>query len=123
MIKWTVALVTLFVLCALTCGILEYQFMAVGITNAEGESEIVSGSGVLYDLMTVPRLDTSNPIGFAWSAVVITGSFVGALWNMLWFNYSFFTGAWSIVRMVVFWPLSIAMILSIILAIRGTTSA
>ena len=44
----------------------------------------------------------------------ITG-WLGNLWSMLWFDYPFLTGSWSLVRYICFLPISVG--ISVILAI------
>lgn len=44
----------------------------------------------------------------------VTG-WLGNLWGMLWFDYPFLTGSWSLVRYIIFLPISVG--LSVILAV------
>ena len=37
-------------------------------------------------------------------------SFISALWNMLWFNYSFFYGSFTIIRWALFVPISVGLV-------------
>ena len=43
------------------------------------------------------------------------GTWLGNLWSMLWFDYPFLTGSWTLARYIFFLPVSVGM--SVILAI------
>lgn len=59
----------------------------------------------------ISRIDVlMNP-----SVTNITG-WLGNLWSMLWFDYPFLTGTWSLTRYIFFMPISVGM--SVILAIE-----
>jgi hypothetical protein len=46
------------------------------------------------------------PPGAAWD-------FIKAVWQMLWFNYSFFYGPFNIVRWAVFVPISVGLVVAL----------
>ena len=109
--KWMVFLVFCFILLTIGSAILED-------TTFGDES-----TGLLHDLMTTPEIsETTNPLNAVWVYATFAWTWIQGIWKMLWFDYSFFQGQWAIVRFL-FISISIGMVWSIILAIRGTSSA
>ena len=71
-----------------------------------------------------PQISTSTNV---WDTIgstfTLAGDFIAAIWAALWFDYAFFTGQYQIIRWALFVPVSIGLIVSIVMAIRGTSSA
>ncbi len=110
--KWIIGLWIVFIGGSLLSGILEMQFLS-------GGSDTV---GVFESLMSPPSFTDMNPITFVWTIVTTTFNWIQAFWNMLWWNYAFLTGGYSIIKWIVLYPLSVAFVVSIVLAIRGVGS-
>lgn len=76
-----------------------------------------SQAGLLWDLLN--SFENFNSIldlpGLVWGLIVL-------VWNMFWFDYAFFQGGWIIMRYL-FWSVSIGLIWSMVLAVRGVSSA
>jgi hypothetical protein len=94
------------------------------------EEQIIDGETVLVRVGSVSTLEKlmspefsemTNPISFVVGVFNIVWDYLGIIWNMLWWNYSFFTGVWSIFRYVG-WCISLGVVISLVLAIRGTSS-
>lgn len=75
----------------------------------------------LEKLMAPEFSEMTNPISFVVGVFNIIWDYVGILWNMLWWNYAFFVGVWSIFKYVG-WCISLGIVVSLVLAIRGTSS-
>ena len=82
--KWIITLVTLFVVFTIICGIVDGTY------------------GVNPSKLSVLLLPD-------WKHIT---TWFGNLWDILWFNYSFFDGPWVIVKYVLFWPVSIGLVVS-----------
>ena len=111
--KWMIGLWILFIGGSLLSGILEMQFL-----SGSGVQE----QGVFEALMSPPSFTDMNPLTFMWTIVTTTFEWLQAFWDMLWWNYAFLTGGYSIIKWIVLYPLTIAFVTSIVLAIRGVGS-
>ena len=102
----------LFVILQVIAGICEMQYIGVG--------EITK----LQSLMSPDFPDYNVPIiGAVASFVTVAWDYIQVLWDMFWFDYPFFAGAWMIVRFIFFIPVSIGMIVSLVLAtVRGVSA-
>ena len=93
------------------CGICEQQYF--------GEAE----ASRLTILLTSPSFGESLGIFGTITAVVdFTWSWFVNLLGMMFFDYSFFQGQWQIVRYILFIPIGIGIISSIVAMIRGTSA-
>jgi len=111
--SWFIGLFTLFIVLSLLSGIMELAYLG----GSEDHSNVIS------TLMTA-QIDTSTGLlGIVWSSLVLTKDIIVAIWSALWFDYAFFTGQYQIIRWAFFIPLSIGLIVSLLMAIRGTSSA
>jgi hypothetical protein len=111
--SWLIGVLALFIVMSLISGILELQYLS-GTADQEG---------IFERLFAPPVVTSGNVIGIVWSGITTTWDSLTAFWDLLWFNYTFFTGAYGIVRWIVFFPISIALILTLSLAaIRGVGS-
>lgn len=87
--KYIIGLFMLFGVCTIIMGIIE------GIPYGSDETT------KLYDLMK-----PSFSLGY-----------LGNLWDMFWFDYPFLTGNLLYVKYVIFWPMSIGLIVSFVVGI------
>jgi hypothetical protein len=76
----------------------------------------------LDQLMSPQFAQITNPVTFVVGIFNIVWDYLKALWNMLWWNYAMFTGVWSIFKYVG-WCISLGVVVSLVLAIRGTGSS
>lgn len=103
----------LFVVCSLISGIMEMEYLS-------GSSDQES---VFERLLSPPVITGSNVIGVMWSGLTTTWDYLTAFFAVLTFDYAFFSGAYQIIRWIIFLPIGIAMILTLALAvIRGVGS-
>jgi hypothetical protein len=94
--KWLIGVLTIFVAMSLLCGFIEGTYLS-------------SSSGDVPALLYSFIHPNFSPQGiWAW---------IGNLWKILWFDYSFFTGGWRIFKYAIFWPISAGLIVSYGLAI------
>jgi len=109
-IGWIIGLVFLFVLGAIIGGVMEQTY--------PGSTERSA-----IDRLLKPTLgEISNPWEATTAFFTVAGDWVDALWEVLTFDYPFFTGEMVIVRWL-FLGISIGVIIAILLAwIRGTPS-
>lgn len=75
----------------------------------------------LDKLMTPEFSEMTNPVSFVVGVFNVVWDYLGVLWNMLWWDYAMFTGVWSIFKYFG-WCISLGVIVSLVLAIRGTSS-
>jgi hypothetical protein len=111
---WLVGLITLFLVMQLFCCVCE-------MSTPLGGGEMTQ----LQKLMT-PEWNTYNipVLGVAIAAINVAWDYVSVIFQMLFFWYpSIFTGGWILLWAVLFLPISIGFIASMILAVvRGTPS-
>ena len=109
--KWLIGLATLWMICTITSLFLEAQQYGTGQLTT------------LYALLSPDFPSLSNPIGLIIAVISVAPEYLDYLWDLLWWNYSFFTGGWEIVKYVFFFPLSVGLVVSLILAfVRGVGS-
>ena len=82
---------------------------------------IVGTVSTLDRLMSPDFSEMTNPVTFAIGVFNIVWDYIGILWNMLWWNYVMFTGVWSVFKYFG-WCISLGVVVSLVLAIRGTPS-
>jgi hypothetical protein len=95
--SWFIGLLMLFMLMSLVSGIIELQYLG-GSQDSEA---------IMERLFSSPAL--------SWDILF-------ALWDALWFNYAFFTGAWQIVRWVLFMPISAAIAINLMILLINALS-
>ena len=111
--SWIIGIWILFIGGSIISGIVEMQYLSGSTDEA----------GVFTNLMTAPVLgDNVNLFTIIGAVIKITVGWVGAIWDMLWWDYAFFTGGWVIFKWVLLFPLSIGLITTIVMAIRGVGS-
>lgn len=108
--SWMIGLVTLFVVLSIIAGVMEMNYL-----GTEGLSR-------LQMLMQPDVPAYTNPIGAVSAYFTVGWGYIQNLWGMFWFDYPMFTGVWGIVRYVIFLPVSIGVIVSLIFIIRGVGS-
>lgn len=110
--KWIISLAMLFLGGTILSGLLEQQYLGT------------SSAGMFHDLMNgYKELNFSNPFVAITSVISVAWDYVQMLWNLFWWNYSFFYGTWEVVRYFC-WCISIGIIASLIMSVtRGTSSA
>ena len=64
----------------------------------------------------------SNPLTAIGGFFIMVWAWVQALWAVFWWDYSFFAGYWEILQYLG-WCVSIGIIVSLVLAVRGTGSS
>lgn len=109
--KWTIGIMVIFVVLTVMSGICEYTVFGDDDTS------------LLQRLMTTPDIsETTSIVGAVFGYIGFGWDYLQTLWDVLWFDYSFFQGQWLLVKYILFYPVSIAFVISIILAIRGVGS-
>jgi len=108
--KWLIGFAMLFLVATIMSQIIEYGY-AGGDTSTTFWTAMTSFKGISF----------SNPITAVWSIMVGIWDIIKALFNMFFWNYSFFTGELVIVRYFLM-SISLGVIVSLLLAIRGTSS-
>lgn len=109
--KWIIGLAFLFILGTVICCVLD---LAAPLPSAANCAVHKTATCYLWDGINNFKLVTnpagSNFLGQAWSVItgIITGigAWLIALGHMFIWDYSFFEGAYNIIRWVVFMPLS-----------------
>ena len=76
----------------------------------------------LFTLMRPDFASFSNPLTAIGGFFILVWNWIQALWDVLTWNYIFFTGYWEILRYVG-WCISIGVVVSLILAVRGVGSS
>ncbi len=80
--------------------------------------------GVLQAFMDKPEIPSFiNPVGAVWALINIGWDYMQLFWDVLWFNYAFFQGQWLYVKYLVFMPVSISVIASLVFILRGVGNA
>lgn len=116
--SWVIGLVFLFILMQILTSI------AIGSDTLLPATGGDFNTGQLDTLMKPSGFDFSNPLVAVYSVVKGVWSFFVAFINMLFWNYpTLFTGNWIYVKWLVFMPISGAMVFSIIVIMRGSSSA
>ena len=108
--KWTIYLLMFMIGASLIFGISEKLWL--------GSEEI----GVLERLYSVDIGHQSGFLDQVSGFVNMAAGMVGALWDMVTFNYMLFDGAYAIVKYI-FWCIGAAWLVSVVLAIRGVPSS
>lgn len=106
--SWTVAILMLFFFGTAISMTLEKLYAGTGIADiffVLMRPDFTAGGGIPI-------------IGF----FIVVWEWIQALWSVFWWDYSFFVGVWAIFKYLG-WCLSIGIIVSIIMAIRGVGSS
>ena len=84
-----------------------------------------AGTGLVDTFLALMRPDFvsfTNPLIAIGGFFIMVWEWIQVLWSVFWWDYSFFTGVWEIFKYVG-WCISIGIVVSIILAIRGVGSS
>ena len=101
----------MFIVCSLLSGVLEMAYL--------GQHEV----STMWKAMTAfDAVDLGNPLSAASGVVVGMWNLIKAVFQMLMWDFSFFTGYWMLVRYV-FMAISLGVIVALFLSLRGTSSA
>ena len=92
------------------------------VVNGISVQETSSVKSTLDVLMAPEFANITNPVTFVVGVFNVVWTYIKAIWNMLWWNYAMFTGVWSIFKYVG-WCISLGVVVSLVLAIRGTGSS
>lgn len=107
--SWMAGILFLFVFGQIISLTIESQYVGTNLTDT------------FYALMRPDFAQFTNPLTAIGGFFIFLWEWVQALWAVFWWDYSFLEGTWEILR-VFGWALSISMIVSILMAIRGTGS-
>lgn len=110
--SWIVGAWIVFLGGNLLSGVLEQQYLG----GSAGTSQVFNS------LMNTPIVTDFNLLTLPIDLVLLAKDLFLALIQMLLWNYAFFTGGWEIVRWFLF-AISVGIIVSTIMAIRGTGSS
>lgn len=83
------------------------------------------GTGLVDTFFRVMRPEFgsfSNPLTAIGGFFIMVWAWIQALWAVFWWNYSFFTGYWEVLKYLG-WCLSIGIVVSLVLAVRGVGSS
>lgn len=110
--SWFIGLIMLFVVFSVISGIMEMSYFGGGEASR------------IHTLLTGVQIPEGvNFIGATIAFITQTWEFIANLWHMFWFDYAFFQGTWGIVRYIVFLPISIGLIVTLVLSVvRGVSS-
>jgi len=111
--KWIIGLVVLYVVLAIISGMVE-------MTSPLGVDEV----GRIKTLMSPTVPSFSDPLGAIFAYITFTWDYITNLWGIFWFDYAFFTGGWVYVRYLLFIPVSIGVIVSLVISVvRGSSGS
>lgn len=109
---WLVGLGVLFVLLHIFNGICEMSYVT-------GDTQTIFG-GVMQNVQVI-----SGDYSFltkAWEAITLPWEVVVLVLKMLWFDYAWLQEGFYVLR-IIFWAVSAGVIISLVLAMRGTSSS
>ena len=105
---WVTGIVMLYVVLQMVCNICE---LTTPLTSGD--------TSHLQALMNPEIPSYSNPIGAVGAYVSVPFIWIWHFLNILFFNFSFFTGSWVYFKYIFFWPISIGAIYGLISWLRG----
>lgn len=101
----------MFIVCSLLGGVLEMWYLR------QHEVSTMWAAMTAFD-----AVDLGNPLAAASGIVVGTWNLVKSCFQILTWDYAFFTGYWMVVRYF-FMTISLGVIVALFLSLRGTSSA
>ena len=110
--SWLIGFFFLMIGASLISGIIELQYLG-GAAGTVGVFEKIFSPGVV---------STSTVMGINFGFLTTTMTFLTGLWEAFWFDYAMFIGAYVIVRYL-FIAVNLGIIVSLVLALRGTASS
>lgn len=102
--------------------VLLYVVGALISLTLEGQYLGATEAGVLHQLMNPEFGSFTNPLTAIGGFFIMVWNWIQALWAVFTWDYCFFEGSLKIFRYVG-WAGSIAMIVALVLAVRGTGSS
>ena len=109
-VSWTAGFGLLFITGMLISATMEGLYMSSDTSN------------IFYQVMNPDFGSFTNPLTAVGGFFIMVWVWIQALWAIFWWDYSFLSGSWEILRYFG-WAVSLAMVVSIVLAVRGTSSA
>jgi len=106
---WTVGFALMYLAGQFISYTLEQQYLGTDTTS------------IFYQILQPQFLEGGSILENIWGVFKITFVWIQALWSMFWWEYSFLTGTWAVLRYIG-WSLSIGMAVAIAMAIRGVGS-
>lgn len=88
--KWLIGILTLFIMFTLISGLIEGAYL--------GPNEVTTLQNFVRPPLTEP--------GKMWTWLT------EHVWDVLWFDYAFFSGGWVIFKYAIFWPISAGILVS-----------
>ena len=107
---WVVGIAMLYLVGSMMSLTLEGEYLGTGVTDT------------FFRIMRPEFATFTNPLTAIGGFFVWVWAWVQALWAMFSWNYAFLTGYWEVLRYVG-WCVSMGVVVSLILAIRGTGSS
>jgi len=108
--KWLIGLTTLFIILTIASNIIEQAYLGTGET------------GTIWNVMkSFQAINFSNPLTAVGGIIIAVIDLVKGIFAMLTFDYAFFTGVWEVFRWL-FMSISLGIVVSLVLAIRGVSS-
>lgn len=117
-VKWPVFIIMMFVIGAVICSVIEFTFVTSGTIYSQHTNNCM-----MTLMNSFNGISFTNPLVALSDILIGIGSITQVFFQILLWDYSFFTGGYEIVKYVVFWPLSIGFFLALMLSLRGTSSA
>jgi len=106
--KWLIGIIFLFVIMSVVSGIPEGTYL--------------TGMGRIWEaIMGFKALDLTNPLTAVSDIMMSLKALFTGIFEVITWDFSFFTGVWAIFRWLLF-AITFAVIVSFILALRGTSS-
>lgn len=107
--SWLIGMVMLFVVCTITSGISEGTYFG-------------GGAGTIWNAITsFKTVDISNPLTVTYGVAIAVYEMMTGLFEILTWDYSMFVGVWAVIRWLLF-GISVGIVISLLLALRGTSS-
>lgn len=109
--SWMIGMVMIFVACTVLDGIPAGTYFG-------------GGAGTIWTAVSsFKTIEIANPVSLAFGLALAVWEMIVGIFQILTWNYpNIFVGAWAIVRWVLF-GITVGMVVSLLLALRGTSSA
>lgn len=107
--SWIIGIMVLYVALAIISGMVEMT-TPLGVDEVSRIKVLMSPTAPAY----------TDPLGAIFAYITFTWDYIANLWGIFWFDYAFFSGGWVYVRYLLFIPVSIGVIVSLVIAVvRG----
>jgi hypothetical protein len=108
--KWIIGILMAMIVMQLICGVCE---MSYGFGDTPSR---------IQTFLSPPVPSYSNPAQAVFAYITVGWEWLSNLFWMFWWDYSFFSGSWQMVRYIFFLPISVGVVVMIVLvAMRGVT--